>query len=591
MSSTSAVSDLRLVGDQWVLSGDPYTLYRAEAAIPYAEKLENGSLAYPATEEIAVDLMWFMQRFKVNCWHEGDLRRAAAKHNLRQLDVGRILAGDFRTDAVNFRDGLMPRDYQTQAAMLWRANGGLLCADMLGVGKTISALAGIADRSMLPAVIVVPANLTLQWQNQIDKFLTGFQTHVVYQQRVYDPRVVSTCKECGEAATRQAVAIRKCSYCGAKSFSAQLADVYVISYHKMATWHKELERFAKSVVFDEAQDLRRCESERYRACRSLAGVCKHRLLLSATPVHNYGGEMFNIMDVACPKRLGTKAHFREQWCKSVTEAGKEPMLKDPEALSEYLKRNGMMIRRTREEVGREIPDSQVHVHHVDFDQAIFSRMTKDAKELARVMLKLSIGGAAKGAEMRAAGELNAMIRHATGVAKAPYVAKFVQLLLESGEPVVLFGHHRSVYEIWARELKQYNPVFYTGDQNPAQKEQAKERFLRGESQLFICALQSGRGLDGLQQVCHVGVFGELDWSPAVHDQAIGRFHRDGQQEKCVTYYVVSESGSDPFMLESLSLKKVQVDGVVQHRDRSHVFTERESVNHLKRIAENFLAVA
>jgi len=591
MSSSSVACDLRLCNDMWVISGDPYVLYRAEQAIPFSEKLEGGSIGYPSTDEIAVELMWFLQRFKVNNHHESDLRRAAARHNLRRVETGRILAGDFRTDAINFKDGLRPREYQSQAAMLWRSNGGLLCADSLGTGKTLVGIAGIADRSMLPAVIVTPANLTLQWQNQLDKFLVGFHSHVIYQQRNYDLRVVSTCKECGESATAKAVAIRKCSYCGAKNFGRSLADVYLISYNKVHHWHKELERVVKSLIFDEGQELRRCESKRYVACKSLASKASHRLILSGTPVHNYGGEMFNVMDVICPKKLGTKKHFREQWCQESYESGKEPMLKDPHALSRYLMQQGLMIRRTREDVGRELPEEQTIVHTVPSNEDEYRKMTKGAAELARVMLKLSTNTMAKGAQMQAAGELNAMIRHATGLSKAPYVAHFVRLLLESGEPVMLFGWHRSVYEVWCRELREFNPVLYTGSEGPAQKEAAKAKFVNGDSDLLICSLQSGKGLDGIQHRCRVGVFGELDWSPAVHQQAQGRYHRDGQKDACMTYYVVSEEGSDPHMLQSLGIKKVQVDGVIQAKDKTSVLSERDSINHLKQLAQQFLQSA
>ncbi len=591
MSSSSVACDLRLCNDMWVISGDPYILYRAEQAIPFSEKLENGSIGYPATDEIAVELMWFLQRFKVNNHHESDLRRAAARHNLRRVETGRILAGDFRTDAINFRDGLRPREYQSQAAMLWRANTGLLCADDLGLGKTITSIAGFSDRSMLPVTIVCPANLTIQWKEQIELFLINTHAHIIHQRRNYDLRVVSTCKACGESATAKSVAIRKCCYCGEKQFVRSLADAYILSYNKIDDWHRELSRISTSVVFDECQELRRDESKKYKACLSFAHKNKYRLGDSATPIHNFGGEMFNVMNVLCPKRLGSKKHFREQWCNDVTEAGKEPMLKDPNALSSYLQQHGMMIRRTRAQVGRELPDARIIFHEVKPDDDVYRKMTKGAAELARVMLEMSSKNLAKGAQMAAAGQLEAMVYHATGVAKAPYVAKFVQLLLESGEPVILFGYHLMVYEIWCRELKNFSPALYTGQETPAQKDAAKNRFINGDTNLMICSVKSARGLDGIQHRCHVGVFGELDHSPAVISQAQGRYHRDGQDKESLTYMVVSESGSDPFMLESLGIKKLQVDGVIQHKDKTSVLSERDSINHLKQLAQQFLQSA
>ena len=57
------------------------------------------------------------------------------------------------------------------------------------------------------------------------------------------------------------------------------------------------------------------------------------------------------------------------------------------------------------------------------------------------------------------------------------------------------------------------------------------------------------------------VIGELDWSPGVHEQAIGRVWRDGQENSVSAYFMVSTEGSDPFMVEALDLKERQIDGL------------------------------
>ena len=53
------------------------------------------------------------------------------------------------------------------------------------------------------------------------------------------------------------------------------------------------------------------------------------------------------------------------------------------------------------------------------------------------------------------------------------------------------------------------------------------------------------------------VFGELDWSPAVHSQAEDRAHRIGQQDSLLCYYLVSPRGSDRDMQDALGLKVSQ----------------------------------
>src|SRR5690606_11382717 len=88
-------------------------------------------------------------------------------------------------------------------------------------------------------------------------------------------------------------------------------------------------------------------------------------------------------------------------------------------------------------------------------------------------------------KMRAAGEFDILMRQATGVAKAAYVAELVRMLLESGESVVLFGWHRSVYDIWLERLADYQPLLYSGSESAAQKAKAEELFKSGARKLLI----------------------------------------------------------------------------------------------------------
>ena len=83
------------------------------------------------------------------------------------------------------------------------------------------------------------------------------------------------------------------------------------------------------------------------------------------------------------------------------------------------------------------------------------------------------------------------------------------------------------------------------------------------------------------------VFGEIDWSPAVHEQAIGRPHRDGQPEPVFAYFLLSDEGSDPFIADALGLKREQIEGV---RNPGASTFERIDTgdNQIRRMAERLL---
>src|SRR5690606_20605039 len=140
---------------------------------------------------------------------------------------------------------------------------------------------------------------------------------------------------------------------------------------------------------------------------------------------------------------------------------------DPEAFGAYLRDNRLMIRRTRREVGRELPRLTRVTQHVECDESAIRRIEGSAGELARILLAES--ESRRGERMQAAAEFDAILRQTTGIAKAPFVAAFVRMLLESGEPVVLFGWHRAVYEIWREKLSEFNPAFYTGTESAVAK--------------------------------------------------------------------------------------------------------------------------
>ena len=146
-------------------------------------------------------------------------------------------------------------------------------------------------------------------------------------------------------------------------------------------------------------------------------------------------------------------------------------------------------------------------------------------------------------------------RQATGLAKAPYACQFVRALLSAGERVLLFAHHHAVMDFYKRELKAEHPVFITGRESDAQKARAVDDFMAGKTNLCCVSLRAASGLN-LQRASCV-VFGELDWSPAVHSQAEDRAHRIGQRDSLLCYYLVSPRGSDAQMQEALGLKVSQ----------------------------------
>jgi SNF2 family DNA or RNA helicase len=310
--------------------------------------------------------------------------------------------------------------------------------------------------------------------------------------------------------------------------------------------------------------------------------------LSATPIYNYGGEFFNVLDVLAPGKLGARPEFMREWCHGYYDERKARIL-DPRAFGTYLREAGLMVRHTKKEVGRELPSLSKIVQPVESDPKHLKKIESAATELARFIMKANENRTKGFDVMKASQEFSNTMRQATGIAKAPFVAEFVRMLQgATEEKLVLFGWHREVYSIWEEKLHGLNPAWFTGSESPSKKQKEIDRFLIDDDcKLLIMSLRSGSGVDGLQNVCSRVIIGELDWSPGAIEQCIGRVHRDGQKEPVFAYYLTAEDGADPIMIDVLGVKRSQLEGVKNpHGDL--IKKSQIDPDHVKKLAEGYL---
>src|SRR5439155_13278067 len=135
-------------------------------------------------------------------------------------------------------------------------------------------------------------------------------------------------------------------------------------------------------------------------------------------IYNYGGEIFNVLDVLRPGALGVREEFVREWCGGNESGGGDrdrARIVEPRAFGTYAREQGLMLRRTRAEVGRELPALSKVPHHVDADVEALDRVGPSAAELARIILRQ--GEERRGQKMQASETLDAILRQATGIAK------------------------------------------------------------------------------------------------------------------------------------------------------------------------------
>ncbi len=513
--------------DCWVVRGDPSVTELCKRLFPGSETGRRGEARFPAHRRIVGDLNWLMLRYPLAV-RAGDRERweralSDAREYVVRRETARLLPERVAPDPSVFAGELTPFQ-QEGLAFLLRTDRALL-ADEMGLGKTVQALAMLAQAGAYPALVVAPPHLMRNWENEIARFV---------RRPDGSPPAVHVLK-------------------GLTPYALPPADLYLMHYLLLRGWKESLPEYGiPTVIFDEIQELRHSGTEKYSAASLLAGAASRVVGLSGTPIYNRGAEIWNVVNILDFHFLGDYESFTREWCYGY---GGQIVAK-PELLGEKLREEGLMLRRTKRDVLKELPPKRRLVMPVDSDDAVYRRLMQPVRETIG-----RLRGAASGSQ-RALWEMEVERgeRRATGVAKAPYVAQFVRALLDAGERVLLFAHHHEVMDLYKKELRAFSPAFVTGRETPAMKERSVERFMAGRTDLCCISLRAAAGLNLQRATCVV--FGELDWSPAVHSQAEDRAHRMGQTDSILCYYLVSQGGSDQDMQDALGLKVSQFVGLM-----------------------------
>ena len=530
----------------WTIKGDPVVTEMAKRLFPGCDGRGRGVARFTAHRRVIGDLNWLMLRYPLEIresdrerWEESlaDAREAAVAR-----ERARLLPDQVSPPEGTFAGELMPFQ-QEGLAFLLRSRRALL-ADEMGLGKTVQALAFLAATAALPALIIAPPHLIRNWQREAERFLTlagGVRIHVIK---------------------------------GLTPYPLPPADLYICHYLLLRGWKEILPECGfRTVIFDEVQELRHAGTEKYSAASLISSAAENVVGLSGTPIYNQGGEIWNVVNILDFHFLGDWESFSREWCYGYRSG----IVAKPELLGEYLRDEGLMLRRTKREVLSQLPPKRRLGQEIDGE--LMAETLPKLRRLRRSDLSASERALIED-------QICQDERQATGCAKAPYVCAFVRALLEGDEKVLLFAHHHKVMDVYKKELKGYHPVFITGRENDAQKDAALHAFMDGRTNLCVISLRSASGLNLQRATCVV--FGELDWSPAVHSQAEDRAHRIGQQDSLLCYYLVSPKGSDQDMQQALGLKVsqfVQLMGDRQTSPEESFMQQQEAREYMRRLVE------
>jgi SNF2 family DNA or RNA helicase len=545
----------------WIINGEPAVVEMAKRLFPGSDGRGAGVARFPANKRTNGDLNWLMMRFPLRVEDESLWHQAHEETVQHVVNRERIYRQPQKAQALRLKAELL--GFQQEGLNFLLQNRRALLADEVGLGKTIQSLGFLSTLETYPTLIVVQPHLIRNFKTEIIRFVelpvqNGTNVSIFTEDNIED----------------SIHAIR-----GKKPYELPQKSVYIIHYGLLASWQKELSNIGlETIIFDEIQDLRHAGTLKYSAASLLSSQTPNVIGLSGTPIYNHGGEIWNVMNIIDYHCLGDWESFTREWC----EGYGNDIIRDPELLGDYLRREGLMLRRRQEDVLEDLPPLRRVVQTIDLDEAMYDSLVKEAIELAIRMD--SVENVLERGRMTR--EIENATRQATGISKAPYVAQFVRLLLEAGETVLLFAYHHAVFDIYGELLKEFKPGRISGRETSKEKDEAIRRFMEGETNLLQISLRAAAGLN--LQRAKVVVFGELDWSPAIHSQAEGRAHRMGQDGSVLAYYLVSQTGTDEDIQEALGLKISQFIGLMgdhAESEEDRVLSESAASEHRMKIVE------
>jgi superfamily II DNA or RNA helicase len=390
-------------------------------------------------------------------------------------------------------------------------------ADEQGLGKTVEALAALEADGAFPAVVVCPASLKLNWRREARRWLPHRSVAVIDGR----PSVPPT------------------------------GDITILNYEVVAAHREALARMRpRALVVDEAHYCKNPQAKRTQAVRRLATAVPEdglRLALTGTPVLNHAEELVSQLRVLGRlEDFGTGASFKRQFQQG-------PLVE--ERLHWHLRRR-CFVRRLKSEVLPQLPPKRQVVVPVALDNEREYRLA-EADVIAWLReqpLDLSEVEARIAATLRAErlAQLSALQRIAAR-GKLSAAMAWIHDFLESGEPLVVFARHREVQEALLERFPA--AAHLLGRDAMVEREAAVQLFQQPDGpQLIVCATRvAGQGIT-LTRASNVA-FLELEWTPALHDQAEDRCHRIGQRDAVTAWYLLAAGTIDETMAELLERKR------------------------------------
>lgn len=427
--------------------------------------------------------------------------------------------------------GLYP--FQVEGvSFLESVKGRGLIADEPGLGKTIEAIGWLSlHPELCPVLVICPGAVKPYWARSIRNWLKTKSVEVKW----------------GET-----IALDNC----------RVADFVVINYDILRHWINwvKMDLDPRVIILDEIHYIKNRSAYRTQAVQRISKGVRNIIGLSGTPILNRPDDLHNPVSLIRPGLLPPWWDFAMRYCKPKFNGFGWDFTgaTNTEELKEILERT-VMLRRLKIEVMKDLPPKTRAVVPMRMDKGNTYKQAEDD------FVQWVEDNDPKGENPALKMEVEALKQIAVH-AKLNSVIDWVKDFLSTGEKLVLFCTHRAVASIL---MEAFGPVAvrFTGETSPKRRELAIEKFQTpgGKTRLFVANILAGGVGITLTEASNTA-FVELDWTPAMHDQAEDRVHRIGQTKPVTAWYLLAEDTIEERIAKVLDKKRKIINSVIGSGD-------------------------
>jgi len=441
------------------------------------------------------------------------------------------------------------RDYQKNGYkwlhLLTTCGFGGILADDMGLGKTLQILTLFSaykeKNKKLSALVVCPASLVLNWENEVKRFT---------------PELCACCV-IGTSAERSALLQ-----------STDNADIYITSYDLLkrdADCYQKLS-FDFEVI-DEAQYIKNHNTQNAKAVKAIQAT--HHFALTGTPIENGLSELWSIFDYLMPGYLYKYNRFRHLFEQPIVKDG------DNEALRELKKLTSpFILRRLKRDVLKELPEKTETTLYTNLAQ---EQRTLYAANLASMHKELSVHFENQNAGSGRMLALSMLTRlrqlccdpsllyenYKEESAKLELCTELIEGSVKSGHKLLVFSQFTSMLAILEKRLKHLKIPYYLieGATKKEDRIAMVNAFNQDDTPVFLISLKAGGtglNLTGADIVIHYDPW----WNLSALNQATDRAHRIGQKKNVQVYKLIAKNTVEEKILALASKKYSLAENVL-----------------------------